>query len=1161
MSQNNQQDDTRGYGDLEKDLTRQQYEKLKAENKERLKELACINETTQILKQAKNVEEAMQKITQAIPRGMQYPEDTTARITYDGKVFTSVNFRGSQWVLRQTFDTIDKRVGAIEIFYTRKHPDLDEGPFLKEESDLIDNLTSLFKGYLDGDIANKLSRPNQIYSSPETISVEKPRRRKLLQLFLNRNNYNRDLYHDLMPFKIKEILLVASLYDAFSIESGGRFSEYVLRQYERLNLTSVPRITGVSDQEEAMEHLRSKHYDMVIMMIGLDTRRPFNLAARIKESFPYLPVFALLNNNENLLTLEERRKKMPVIDKIFVWKGDSRVFFTMIKLIEDKINVDNDTRLGLVRVIILVEDAAPYYSRYLPMLYNIVMEQTRRIIDDVSTDDLYKVLRLRTRPKILLATTYEEAMHIYEKYGSQLLCLITDVEFERNGKLDKKAGINLVKEIKADRKELPTVIQSSYEKYDEIASELECAFINKKSESLMQDLRTFILHNLGFGNFVFRDLHGREIAVARTLREFENLLHTVPDESILFHGKKNHFSLWLMARGEIQVAHIIHPAQIADFPSTDDLRQFIINVLNKFRNEQNQGKVVPFHVSDIDDHTSIVLLGEGNLGGKGRGLAFINTLIHNYDFSQHVPGINIRTPNTSIIGTDEFQQFLEINSLNQKVYNEKDENKIRKWFLKAELSDQLKDKLYKFLKFIEKPIAVRSSGMFEDSLHQPFAGIFETYILPNNDPDIQVRLKQLEKAIKLVYASVFSKLARGYVEAISYKIEEEMMAVVIQEVVGNQYGDYYYPHISGVAQSYNYYPVSHMNPEDGMAVAALGLGKYVVDGEKAYRFSPKYPQTLVHSLKDLYKNSQVEFYAVDMKRENIDFEQGDMAGLIRLDIDDAEMHGTIKHLASVYEPDGDRLMPGLNHAGPRIINFANILQHNYIPLAETLQAVLDIVEEALGSPVEIEWAVDLNKDKDGKASFYLLQIKPQISTWEGFSIDEEALKEENILLYTDKAMGNGIIEDIEDIIIINRDKFEKSATMEMAEEVNQINEQMKKEGRQYLLIGPGRWGTRDRWIGIPVEWPQISNAKVIVETDMDSFPLDASSGSHFFHNVTSMNVGYFSVTQSNKKQTINWDFIENQPLHQELKYFNHFRLDSPIKIMIDGKKRLGAITY
>lgn len=1161
MSNFKEDNDKRNYTDIEKDLTRQEYEKLKAENKERLKELACINETTQILKQAKNMDEAMQKITQAIPRGMQYPEDTTARITYDGKVHTSVNFRGSQWALRQTFDTIDKRVGAIEIFYTRKHPDLDEGPFLKEERDLIDNLTSLIKGYLDGDIANKLSRPNQLYSSPDTISVEKPRRRKLLQLFLNRNNYNRDLYHDLMPFKIKEILLVASLYDAFSIESGGRFSEYVLRQYERLNLTSVPRITGVSDPEEAMEHLRSKHYDMVIMMIGLDDRRPFNLAARIKESFPYLPVFALLNNNENLIALEERRKNMPVIDKIFVWKGDSRVFFTMIKLIEDKINVDNDTRLGLVRVIILVEDAAPYYSRYLPMLYNIVMEQTRRIIDDVSTDDLYKVLRLRTRPKILLATTYEEAMSIYEKYGSQLLCLITDIEFERQGKNDKYAGFKLIKEIKADRKELPTVIQSSDERFQATANELECAFINKNSESLMQDLRTFILHNLGFGNFVFRDMHGKEIAVAKSLREFENLLHTIPDESLLFHGKKNHFSLWLMARGEIQVAHIIHPAQIADFPSTDDLRQFIINVLNKFRNEQNQGKVVPFHVSDIDDDTSIVLLGEGNLGGKGRGLAFINTLIHNYDFSQHVPGINIKTPNTLMIGTDEFQAFLEINQLSQKVYSEINEEKIKKWFLEAELSDQLKDRLYKMLKFVEKPIAVRSSGMFEDSLQQPFAGIFNTYILPNNDPNIQVRLKQLQCAIKLVYASVFSKLARGYVEAISYKIEEEMMAVVIQEVVGNQYGDYFYPHISGVAQSYNYYPVSHMNPDDGMAVVGLGLGKYVVDGEKAYRFSPKYPETLVHSLKDLYKNSQVEFYAVDMNRNDVDFNKGDMAGLIRLDIDDAEMHGTLKHLASVYEPDGDRLMPGLNHAGPRIINFANILQHNYIPLAETLRSVLDIVEEALGSPVEIEFAVDLNKDKDGKASFYLLQIKPQISTWEGFSIDEEALKDENMLLYTDKAMGNGLIENIEDIVIINRDHFEKSGTLEMAGEVEAFNNDMKKEGRQYLLIGPGRWGTRDRWIGIPVEWPQISNAKVIVETDLEGFPLDASSGSHFFHNVTSMNVGYFSVKQNDKKQTINWDFIESQPLHDEKKYFRHYRLDSPIKIMIDGKKRIGAITY
>lgn len=1145
----------------EGDLSKQEYEKLKAENKERLKELACINETNKILKEAQNFDDAMQKITQAIPRGMQYPEDTTARITYDGKVFTSVNFRGSQWVLRQTFDTIDKRVGAVEIFYRRKFPELDEGPFLNEERDLIDNLASLIKGYLDGQIANKLSRPNQLYSSTATIPVEKPKRRKLLQLFMNRNNYNRDLYHDLMPFKIKEILLVASLYDAFSIESGGRFSEYVLRQYERLNLTSVPRITGVSDPEETMEHLRAKHYDMVIMMIGLDTNRPFELGERIKEAFPYLPVYALINSTENLLLLEERRKKLPVIDKIFVWKGDSRVFFTMIKLIEDKINVDNDTRLGLVRVIILVEDAATYYSRYLPMLYSIVMEQTRRIIDDVSTDDLYKVLRLRTRPKILLATTYEEAMQIYKNYKSQLLCLISDVEFEREGKNDIKAGLKLVKKIKSERKELPIVIQSSDPKFQSVAEELDSAFIDKNSESLMQDLRTFILHYLGFGNFVFRDIQGREIAVAKTLREFENLLHTVPDESIIYHGKKNHFSLWLMARGEIQVAHIIHPAQIADFPTTNDLRQYILKILNKFRNEQNQGKVVPFHVSDIDDPTSIVLLGEGNLGGKGRGLAFINTLIHNYDFSQLVPNINIKTPNTTIIGTDEFVKFLERNKLAERVYNERNEQKIKKWFLNAELSPELNDKLYKVLKFIDTPIAVRSSGMFEDSIQQPFAGIFETYILPNNHQDMTKRLEQLQSAIKNVYASVFSRVARGYVEAINYKIEEEMMAVVVQEVVGNQYGDYFYPHISGVAQSYNYYPVAHMEPEDGMAVAAVGLGKFVVDGEKAYRFSPKYPKTQVNSLKDLYKNSQVEFYAVDMKRSDIDFTKGDLAGLKRLDLYEAEMHGTLKHCVSVYDPEGDRLMAGLNHNGPRIVNFANILQHNYIPLADTIQSVLEIVEEALGSPVEIEWAVDLTKDSEGHASFYLLQIKPQISSWEGFSIDEESLAKENLLLYSDKAMGNGIIEDIDDIIIIDRERFKKAETREMADEVNKLNEKMKEQGRQYVLIGPGRWGTRDPWIGIPVDWPQISNAKLIVETDLEGFPLDASSGSHFFHNVTSMNIGYVSVKQNDDKQLINWDFINNQKLIEQPHYFKHIRLDATCKIMLDGTKRIGAITY
>lgn len=793
------------------------------------------------------------------------------------------------------------------------------------------------------------------------------------------------------------------------------------------------------------------------------------------------------------------------------------------------------------------------------MLYNIVMEQTRRIIEDVSTDELYKVLRLRARPKILLASNYEEAMDIFHKYRDNLLCLISDVKFERMQKMDYDAGIKLVKAVKKHRPNLPTVIQSSDQRYADVAYELKASFINKNSESLLQDFKRFITHYLGFGNFVYRDRNGREISTAKSLKEFENQLRTIPDESILYHARKNHFSLWLMARGEIQVARILHKASIHDFRNVREGRDYLITIIQSHRNEQNKGKIIPFEESAIDDSSNIVSLAEGNLGGKGRGLAFVNNLIYNYDFKQHVKNINIRTPKTSVIGTDEFNYFMEHNGIQESIHEEEDQDVIKSWFLNGKLSIMLFRKLRRLLHIIQKPIAVRSSGLFEDSLQQPFAGIFETYILPNNDPDINVRLKQLEDAIKLVYASVFSKTARGYVEAINYKIEEEMMAVVIQEVVGNQFGDYFYPHISGVARSYNYYPIAHMKPEEGFAVAAIGLGKYVVDGEKTFRFSPSYPETEIHTSKDLFKNSQTEFYAVDMKHNKIDLLEGDTAGLTRLNIDDAEQHGTLKHCVSVYDLDSDRIVPGLNKVGPRIINFDNILKYNYIPLAETIQVVLDIVEEAVGSPVEIEWAVDLTHDSNNLATFYFLQIKPLISASDNFSIDPEELENDKLILYTDTGMGNGCFENLKDVVYVDPRKFDKSKTREMVKEVEYLNSKMKEEDRQYILIGPGRWGTRDRWLGIPVEWPQISYAKVIVETSLEDFPLDASSGSHFFHNVTSMNLGYLSVQQERNDHQLYFDKLDDQPLIESMEFFKHVRFETPLKVMMDGKQRISAI--
>ncbi len=1129
---------------------------------ERLKELSAINQTTAILRTGKPIEEALHQICLILPKAWQYPDYTVCRIKYGSMELKSPGFRESAWSQKQVFETIDSQVGFIEICYTKGFAASYEGPFLEEERHLIINLANLIAGYLNsvkGKAILRRTAPKAATDPPLEFAGSKYSR-QLLQTFLNRNNYNRDLYHDLMPFKVKEILLVANLYDAYSIEKEGRFSEHVLGEFYSLSLSTMPRITGVSTTEEVMEQLNTKHYDLIIIMIGTDKQFPVELSKRIKDQFQYIPVFLLLNSNTDVALFEEKPAHLTWVDRVFVWNGDSKIFFAMINYLEDKINLENDTKIGMVRVILLVEDSAKYYSLYLPMLYNIVLEQTKHIIEDVTTDELYRILRLKARPKILLASTYEEALYIFNKYKEYILCLISDVKFKKDGKLNETAGFNLVKQMRKEIKDLPIVLQSSDENNSQNAYELKASFISKNSDTLLLDFKSFITHYLGFGNFIYRDKEGSQIAIARSLKEFEDLLATIPEESLLYHARKDHFSLWLMARGEIQVAKILNPAKVTDFKDPASLREYLINVIQHFRNEQNMGKVIPFEESSISDERNILALTEGALGGKGRGLAFVNTLIYNYDFSQHVPNINIRTPKTSIIGTDEFEYFLDRNKLRELAVSDTDYDGIKRSFIEGKLTETLIRKLKLIIKSITKPLAIRSSGLFEDSLNQPFAGIFETYLIPNNHTDPKVRLEQLMDAIKLVYASVYSPIAKGYIEAVNYRIDQEKMAVVIQEVVGHQYGDVFYPHISGVAQSYNYYPFAHMKPEEGFAVTALGLGRYVVEGEKAFRFAPQYPDLEINSPKDMYKGSQVYFYAVDLAKKDVNLLEGEDAGLRKLDIYDAEMHGTLKHLASVYSLENNRISAGLRDAGPRVINFADILKYNYIPMAKTIEVVLDVVKEAMGSPVEIEFAIDLNKDEDYKASFYLLQIKPLIGNATDYEVDMDKIDKNTIVLYSEKEMGNGVMDDIHDVVFVDPETFDKGKTIEMAEEIDKINREMGKEGKKYILIGPGRWGTRDRFIGVPVAWPQISNARVIVETSLEDFPLDASSGSHFFHNVTSMNVGYFCVQPELSDSFIRYDILKSQAEITRTTYFTIAHFEKPVMVRMDGKKRISVIT-
>lgn len=1134
------------------------YDRVVHDQQERIKELACINRTTQILKERKPVDETLMHLVLMLPAAWQYPEFTCARITYKTRAYETPGFTETDWKLIEEYTTVDGK-GTVEIYYTRNFLEEYEGPFLKEERDLIRNIAGLITGYINSIRANTINAPSEV-KTREKENISSLSISQLLQKFLDRHNAERDVFHDLMPFMVKEILLVASLYDAYSIEGEGRFSDHMLGEYYQMSLTSIPRVTGVYGEDEAFARLEARHYDMIIIMLGVDKSNPISLCRKIKEKYPYIPTFLLINNPGDIPFVENQKKLGVPFDNYFVWTGESKVFFAMAKLLEDKVNVENDTQKGLTGVILITEDAAEIYSTYVPMLYTLVLEQTRNLIEDVSSDELYKVLKLRARPKILLATTWEEAISIYSKYKDSLLGVISDMRFPRNGELYNMAGYELIKHIRKEQPNLPTLLQSSDPENARYATELRASFINKNSETLLQDLKSFINYYLGFGHFVYRDTRGREIAVAKSMKEFESFLQTVPEDSLVYHAMKNHFSLWLMARGEVKIAKMINPIKISDFNSLREMREFLIDVISERRREINKGKVVNFDESVVIDESNVVSLAGGSLGGKGRGLAFINTLIYSFELNRLLPGINIKTPITAIIGTDEFDRFMESNHLWKLVNTEKDFIELQRQFLAGKLSADLVRKLRVFIKHNEMPLAVRSSSLFEDSLSQPFSGIFGTYLLPNNHSDPEIRLKQLLDAIKLVFASIYSDNSRTYFEAINYKIEQEKMAVVIQSVVGNRYGDAYYPHISGTAQSFNFYPVSYMSPQDGFAVVALGLGQYVLDGERAFRFSPAYPSLDIVSIEDISSYAQADFYAVNMARSEVDLLQGENAGLIKLDISRAEADGTLKHSASVLNIDDDTLTPGLYAEGPRVVNFADILKYDYIPLAPTLKTVLEVVKEAFGAPVEIEFAVDLNKDEDDKASFYLLQVKPLVGSIAGYSIDPETVYTDDMILVSRKSMGNGLVNDITDIIYVEPEKFDNLRTAEMAEEIDAINRKMMSQGRRYVLIGPGRWGTKDRFLGIPVAWPQISNARVIVEVGLPKFRVDASQGSHFFHNVTSMNIGYLSINHDSSDGTILWDKLKKQKVIGKGRFFRHVRFEKPLLIRMDGKLGMAVIS-
>lgn len=981
-----------------------------------------------------------------------------------------------------------------------------------------------------------------------------------LDRIYKRRKSDRDIFQELMPFKVKEILLIATYYDAYTIEREGQFSDKIVGEYLQVNLYTAPRFTSVASEKEAVRVLTERHVDLIIIMGGLDKHAPVLISNNLKTIYPEIPQLMLVNNNADLAYYHSMEEKLlQSFERIFVWNGSTKVFLAMAKYIEDKKNLEADTRSGDVRVILLVEDSIRYYSRYLPILYSEIMTQTQKLImAEPQSSDMSLVMKIRIRPKVILVSTYEDAVALIDRHRENLIGVISDVRYKRNQVEDENAGIELIKYMNAIDDKIPCLLQSHESENSKKAEELHAEFINKNSLTLALDIQNFITGRLGFGDFIFRNQAGLPIDKATSIEEFKRKLMSIPDESLAYHTIRNGISTWLMARGEINLAKWLRRYRFGDFHTTDELRNFIKNAFQLSDLRKMRGRIINFHPSTVNSNRYINRLGRGSLGGKGRGLAFLSNFIENVSLKKLIPKLKIAIPKTAVIGVAEYDKFIETNSLAPIIYSDNTYDIVKDAFVAGNLSPELREKLRQYLDVMRLPLAVRSSGLFEDSLNQPFAGVYSTYLIPNNHPDIEYRLNKLEKAVKLVYSSIFTENSRAYFHAIDCMIEEEKMAVIIQEVIGNEHHGKYYPNISGVAQSYNFYPFSYIKPEDGFAVLALGLGAYVVGGEKTHRFCPRYPKLEATSIQDSIRDSQHYFYAVDLENRDYDLSRdGEFAAIRKYDLKEIEKDGNLKYCASVYDFLNERITFDFSEPGARIVNFAQILQYDHIPLASSLDILLNIFSQAMGTPVEMEFSVDMEQEIP---ILYILQIKPLIKNEYNIDIENENIEQDNIILRAEKGMGNGRIRTINDIIYVKTEAFNRLETEEMAKEVKALNEILNSEQREYVLIGPGRWGTRDPMTGIPVQWSDISKAKIIVEQGLPDFPLDASLGSHFFHNVTSMNIGYFAIPFETEHSFINFDLLAEAEVIQELKHTKHVRFPTPLTITMDGKKQTAIIS-
>ena len=963
---------------------------------------------------------------------------------------------------------------------------------------------------------------------------------------------------NLMMRRIYNVLIVANPYDAFMLEDDGRVEEKIYNEYVELGLRYPPTFTQVSTTEEAREVLRTMHIDLVICMPGNADNDAFSVARDIKAEFPHMHCIVLTPFSHGI-TKRMENEDLSIFDYVFCWLGNTNLILSIIKLIEDKMNLEHDINEGGVQMILLVEDSIRFYSSILPNLYNYILAQSKRF----ATEALNRhsaTLRMRGRPKVVLARNYEEAMALYERYSDNVLGVISDVRFPIHGEKDSEAGLKLMREIRQNDPYLPLILESSESENRAKAEAEGFRFVDKNSKKMSLDLRKILEEHFGFGDFIFRDPKTKaEIMRIHSLKELQDNIFKIPDDSMLYHISRNHMSRWLSARAIFPVSMFLKTVTWERLKDITAHREIIFDAIVQYRHMKNIGVVAVFDRMKFDAYSHFARIGEGSLGGKGRGLAFLDNIIKMHPEFNSLEGAKVQIPRTVVLCTDVFDQFMEQNNLYQIALSDASDDDILRHFLRAQLPDSLIADFFTFFEAVKSPIAIRSSSLLEDAHYQPFAGIYSTYMIPYLD-DKYAMLEMLACAIKGVYASVYYRDSKAYMTATSNVIDQEKMAVILQEVVGKQYDGRYYPNISGVLRSLNYYPIGDERAEDGIASLALGLGKYIVDGGQTLRVSPYHPHQVLQTseLETALRETQTRFYALDTRHVGNDFKVDDGFNILNLKVKEAERDNSLNFIASTYDPYDQVIRDGLYECGRKVISFAGVLQQNVFPLPELLQMSMRYGAEAMRRPVEIEFACNLNSDRTG--SFYLLQIRPIVDQKQMLDEDLAAIPDADCLLRSHNSLGHGVTEDVTDVVYVKTDdRFSAADNPTIAREIEKLNKEYLDRGTNYVLVGPGRWGSSDSWLGIPVKWSHISAARVIVEVALKNYRVDPSQGTHFFQNLTSFGVGYFTIDENRNDGCFHKATLDAKPAVEETEHVRVVRFEKGLRIMMDGKKGEGVV--